>query len=290
MFYLAQTQTLRVAKIVEHGAYLASVDTDNDLFTNLPENAKIESKNILLPKKEAAGLKEGDTVSVFVYKDSSDRPIATTHDPLIHMGELKSLKVNDVTEIGAFLDMGLIKDLFLPFKEQTYRVKKNDNVLVSLYIDKSGRLSSTMKIYKMLKTDSPYKKDDIVTGLCYELIDNFGAFIAVDNCYSALIPKHRLFEKVLPGMTVTAHVAEVLADGKLELTLREKAYMELDSDGEKILEALKEADGFLPYHDKSAPDVIIARFGLSKNAFKRAIGHLQKNKVIRISDDGITLL
>ncbi|MCR5823196.1 MAG: RNA-binding protein [Lachnospiraceae bacterium] len=288
MFYLGRIQKLRVAKIADHGAYLTFEGVEAPSFGELPENETIDSKNILLPKKEAVGLKQNDEVSVFVYKDSSDRPIATIATPKLMMGEVKKLTVKDVTNIGAFLDWGLVKDLFLPFKEQTYRVRKGDEVLVSLYSDKSGRLCGTMKVYRMLESKAPYKKDDVVNGLCYELIDNFGAYIAVDDKYSAMIPKHRLFEKVLPGMTVVAHVAKVLEDGRLELALREKAYMELGSDGEKIYDILCAAGGFLPYHDKTSPELILAKFGLSKNAFKRAIGHLQKEGKIVISDDGIT--
>lgn len=288
MFYLGRTQTLRVAKRADHGVYLTYEGVENTFSTEIPENEQIESRNILLPKKEAEGLEQNDTVSVFIYKDSEDRPIATTTIPKLVMGEVKKLVVKDVNKVGAFLDWGLVKDLFLPFKEQTYKVKPGDEVLVSLYTDKSSRLCATMKVYKLLANVSPYKKDDIVNGLCYELIDSFGAYIAVDDKYSALIPKHRLFEKVLPGMNVVAHVAKVLDDGRLELTLREKAYMELDTDGEKIFEILQESGGFLPYHDKSSPDLILARFGMSKNAFKRAIGHLQKEGRIIIGEDGIT--
>ncbi len=289
MFYLGRIQNLRVAKLADHGAYLTFEGVENPSFGELPENETIDSKNILLPKKEAAGLKQNDIVNVFVYKDSSDRPIATAATPKLMMGEVKKLTVKDVTQIGAFLDWGLVKDLFLPFKEQTYRVRKGDEVLVSLYADKSGRLCGTMRVYKMLTSVSPYKKDDIVNGLCYELIENFGAYIAVDDKYSAMIPKHRLFEKVLPGMTVTAHVAKVLEDGRLELTLREKAYMELDTDGAVIYEKLCNEGGFLPYHDKSSPELILAKFGMSKNAFKRAIGHLLKEGKITIEDNGISL-
>jgi predicted RNA-binding protein (virulence factor B family) len=288
MFYLGRKQSLRVAKIAEHGAYLTFEGAPAPDFGDLPENETIDSRNILLPKKEAAGLKQNDIVEVFVYKDSGDRPIATTSTPKLQMGGLARLTVRDVTQIGAFLDWGLLKDLFLPFKEQTYRVRKDDNVLVSLYADKSGRLCATMKIYKMLASNAPYKKDDIVNGYCYEIIENFGAYIAIDDKYSAMIPKHRLFEKVLPGMTVVAHVAKVLDDGRLELALRDKAYMELGSDSEKVYDILCAAGGFLPYHDKSSPELILAKFGLSKNAFKRAIGHLMKEGRIAISDDGIS--
>lgn len=288
MFILGQMQTLKVAKIVEHGAYLAPIsDISEEALSLIPETEQIESKNILLPRKEAASLKVGDEVEVFIYKDSEDRPIATRVRPLLCMGEIVRLKVRDVSGIGAFLDWGLVKDLFLPFKEQTYRVRKGDLVPVALYSDKSSRLCATMRLYNRLQSQTPYKKDDIVNGYCYEIIENFGAYIAVDDRYSALIPKHRLFSKVLPGMDVTCHVVKVQEDGRLELSVRDKAYAELDDDGEKIFEILKEAGGFLPYHDKTSPELILAKFGLSKNAFKRAIGHLMKDGRIEILEDGI---
>ncbi|MBR6359428.1 MAG: RNA-binding protein [Lachnospiraceae bacterium] len=284
MFYLGRIQKVTVAKIMEHGAYLANAEEKG---FDVPENEQIDVGTVLLPRKEAVLLSVGEPLSVFVYKDSEDRPIATRTVPKLTMGEVKRLTVRDVSSIGAFLDWGLLKDLFLPFKEQTYRVKNGDEVLVSLYTDKSSRLCATMKVYKFLKNGSPYKKDDVVTGLCYDKIEAFGSYIAVDDIYSALIPKHRLFTEILPGMQVTANVVNVHEDGRLELSVTGKAYNEIDGDAEKILEALNEAGGFLPYHDKTSPDIIIAKFGISKNAFKRAIGHLQKNGKIFIYDNGI---
>lgn len=289
MFYLGRTQNLRVAKLVDHGAYLSSDGVSSEIC-DVPENEQIDSKNILLPKKQAEGLKTGDIVSVFIYKDSEDRPIATTTIPALTMGEIKKLRVKDVSQIGAFLDWGLMKDLFLPFKEQTFRVKRGDQVLVSLYADKSSRLCATMKIYSMLQSDSPYKADDMVKGTCYEKLESFGAYVAVDDKYSALIPKHMLFKQITPGMQVEARVMRVHEDGRLELTLRGKAYAEIDPDSEQIYERLVDAGGFLPYHDKTSPELIIAKFGLSKNAFKRAIGHLLKDGKIKILDNGIELV
>lgn len=145
---------------------------------------------MLLPVKQVpAGAKAGDEVEVFLYRDSSDRLIATTRTPKLIMGQVALLTVVQIGKVGAFLDWGLEKDLFLPFKQQTRKVKAGDQVLASLYIDKSGRLCATMNVYEQLRTDSPYKKDDMVTGRIYEISKNFGAFVAVDDCFSALIPK-----------------------------------------------------------------------------------------------------
>ena len=204
------------------------------------------------------------------------------------MGTIARLAVKEVTGIGAFLDWGLAKDLFLPFKEQTFRVQKGDSCLVSLYIDKSSRLCATAKIYNALASDSPYQREDQVSGTVYEIIDAFGAYVAVDDRYSALIPKKELFTTLKTGESIRARVTKVQPDGRLVLSIREKSYLQLDSDCALIYEALCKAGGFLPYHDKTSPELIKTKFGLSKNAFKRAIGHLQKEGKILIEEDGIS--
>ena len=221
---------------------------------------------------------------VFLYKDSSDRMIATTNEPKITLGQLAVLTVADVGRMGAFLDWGLEKDLFLPFKEQTEKVEKGDRCLVSLYVDKSERLCATMKIYHLLQTDSPYKKDDIVTGTVYEVNRDLGAFVAVDNLYSALIPKREMYGRMYPGQEIEARVAAVKEDGKL---VRGKIPEQMDKDAELILECIETCGGKLPFTDKADPERIKAEMGMSKAAFKRAVGRLLKQKKIVIKEDGI---
>jgi predicted RNA-binding protein (virulence factor B family) len=191
--------------------------------------------------------------------------------------------------MGAFLDWGLMNDLLLPFKEQTYKVEEGDNVLVALYVDKSNRLCATMKVYDFLSTDSNYKEGDIVTGMVYDKIDAFGVFVAVDNIYSALIPNNEIFKPLKYGEIVKARITSIREDNKLTLSLREKSYIQMDSDADMILELLKDEGGFLPYHDKSNSEDIKKKFNISKNAFKRAIGKLYKNGSIIIEDNGIRL-
>lgn len=279
MIQLGKIQTLTVVKTTDFGVYLAD-DADTR-----------KEETILLPKNQLEpGTKVGDQLSVFVYKDSEDRPIATLTTPKLTLKEIATLKVKEVTSIGAFLDWGIAKDLFLPFKEQTHPVIAEEEVLVSLYIDKSKRLCATMKIYDLLQLNSPYQKDDKVTGIVYEIIPAFGAFVAVDNKYSALIPNKELHVKLNPGQTITARVTMVQADGKLDLSLREKTHLQLDTDAELIFEKLSSAGGFLPFHDKSEPEDIKREFNLSKNAFKRAIGHLMKENKIKILENGIQAL
>lgn len=270
---LGKIQTLMVVKKVEFGVYLGT-----------------EKERVLLPKKQVPkDIEVGDPVEVFLYKDSSDRLIATTKHPKIVLGELKVLKVADTGKVGAFLDWGLEKDLLLPFKEQTAKVKKGDSCLVSLYVDKSKRLCATMRVYGKLRTDSPYKKDDHVAGIIYDKSDNFGLFVAVDNQYSALIPKREVYGSYRVGDRVEARVTEVKPDGKLDLSVREKAFLQMDADAEKVLEVIDNFGGELPFNDKADPEIIKRELGLSKNAFKRAVGRLLKERKIEIKEKTIAI-
>lgn len=288
MILLGRVQTLRVVKKTDFGVYLGDQGIESNIPVITDKKEIIDVPSILLPKAQAKDLAVGDTVEVFIYKDSEDRPIATTAKPHLTMGAIARLQVKEVTNIGAFLDWGLAKDLFLPFKEQTFRVQKGDSVLVALYIDKSSRLCATAKVYNSLAADSPYQREDQVSGTVYELIDAFGAYVAVDDRYSALIPKKELFTTLKPGEKISARVTKVQPDGRLVLSIREKSYLQMNTDCTLIYDALIKAGGFLPYHDKTSPDLIKAKFGLSKNAFKRAIGHLQKEGKLLIEEDGIS--
>ena len=251
----------------------------------LAEDKEHAEERILLPGKQVpAGSKIGDSLEVFVYRDSKDRMIATTNQPKLVMGEAALLTVAQVGKIGAFLDWGLEKDLLLPFKQQKKRVKQGEEVLVSLYIDKSGRLCATMNVYENLRTDSPYRKDDRVRGRVYEISDNFGAFVAVDDVYSALIPKKELYGKAEIGQEIEARVIEVLEDGKLTLSIREKAYIQMEKDAEELLAIINSYDGVLPFNDKVSPEIIKRETGMSKNEFKRAVGRLLKEGKIVIKE------
>ena len=288
MIQLGEIQTLTVVRRTDNGVYLSSGKGAN--YIPSENTATLKEDSILLPKNQVPENTEiGTTIRVFVYKDSKDRPIATTTMPPLTLGETAVLTVKEVSKIGAFLDWGLAKDLLLPFREQTTRVKEGDAILVALYIDKSSRLCATMHVYDYLETNSPYQKDDHVTGMVYDTIEEFGMYVAVDNCYSAMVPRKELIQPLRPGTVISARITTVHEDGKLELSLREKSYMQMTPDSELILEALQKANGFLPYHDKSNPEAIKAKFGLSKNAFKRAIGHLFKNGTIVIEENGIRL-
>lgn len=273
MMKIGKRQVLTVVKKVDFGVYLGS-----------------DEEKVLLPKRQVPeGIDLGDPVEVFLYKDSDDRLIATTNEPKVELGELAVLKVVDTSKFGAFLDWGLEKDLFLPFKQQTTKVQKGDQCLVTLYVDKSERLCATMRIYDLLRKDSPYKKDDEVQGIIYEISDNFGAFVAVDNQFSALIPKKDTFGNLKVGQMVQARVAAVKADGKLDLSIKDKIPMQMEKDAEMIYARIQACGGELPFTDKADAELIKQEFNMSKNAFKRAIGRLLKEKKVEITQKGIAI-
>lgn len=276
MFRLGERQTLEIVKEVEFGVYLATE-------TNAPSEERV-----LLPAKQVPeGAKQGDLLEVFVYKDSKDRFIATRNEPKLYLGETAVLKVVQINKVGAFLDWGLEKDLFLPFKEQTKLLNTGDECVVALYIDKSGRLCATMKVYPYLRKDSPYHKDDKVSGMIYEISQNFGAFVAVDNCFSALIPKKEMPKDLKVGDYVSARVSARKEDGKLDLSLREKAYIQMSIDAEKVMKKLQENEGVLPFTDKASPELIREQMDMSKNEFKRAVGNLLKAGKLEITHKDI---
>ncbi len=276
MIKLGEKQELICIKKVDFGVYLASSEKDEE--------------KVLLPAKQVPnGFGIGDKIKVFIYKDSKDRLIATVNEPGIMMGGVKKLKVLEVGKIGAFLDWGLEKDLLLPFKEQTYKVEEGDEVLVALYSDKSSRLCATMKVYKYLEKDSPYKKNDQVTGTLYEISDNFGAFVAVDDKYSALIPKKEMTKSLRCGQQINARVTSVKEDGKIDLSVKEKVQFQMSIDADKLVKRLEEEGGKLPFNDKASPERIREEMDMSKNEFKRAVGNLLKAGRIEILGNSIVL-
>ena len=271
--YLGKKRRLMIVKEVEFGVYLGNKDD-----------------KVLLPKKQVPkDVEVGDPVEVFLYKDSSDRLIATTQEPKITLDELAVLKVADTGRIGAFLDWGLEKDLLLPFKEQTHPVRKGEKCLVCLYVDKSHRLAATMKVYSHMSSESPYKAEDWVNGTIYEINETIGAFVAVDNKYYGLIPKKEMYGKFREGDTVKARVMRVREDGKLDLCVRERSYVQMGSDAELVLKVIDEFDGVLPFNDKARPETILREFNMSKNAFKRAVGRLLKEGKVEVNEDSIRL-
>ncbi len=278
MIELGKIQTLTITRETSIGVYLNISEEDND-------------DAILLPGKQVpAESSIGDEIEVFVYRDSEDRMIATTNMPKLTLGELAVLKVIDVSKVGAFLHWGLERDLFLPFNEQLFPVKKGEKYLFGLYVDKSHRLSATMYIEKLLSSDSPYRENDWISGIIYSIKEGFGALVAVDNKYFGLIHHSDFYGNFKVGSQVDARVLKVRDDGKLDLSLRAKAFKQVEIDAELILGILNRNDGFLPYNDRSTPEEINQQFAMSKGAFKKAIGNLFKQRIITITKEGIKLV
>ena len=278
MIKLGENQKLKIIRNSEYG-----------LFLNTDENA--DNKDILIPNRYVdESWNIGDFIEVFVYRDSKDRLVATTKEPKIKLGEIALLKVIEITSHGAFLDWGLEKDLFLPFKEQIRKILTGKEYLVSLYIDKSERLCATMNIYDLLRSDSEYSVGDEVSGIIYMMNKDMGAFVAVDNLYHGMIANKELFGEYKLGKVINCRVINVREDGKLDLSIRKKSYIQMDDDAELIYSRLKENGGLLPFNDNTSPDIIKEEFGLSKRAFKRAIGKLLKEKKIKQESTGIELI
>ncbi|ENK1243604.1 S1 RNA-binding domain-containing protein [Clostridium sporogenes] len=277
MIKLGEIQKLEIIREAPMGVYLNSKEDKSE-------------NDILLPGKQVPkDAKIGDEVEVFVYRDSEDRMIATINRPKITIGEIAPLKVIEKTKMGAFLDWGLERDLFLPFKEQTYGIQEGKEYLVYLYIDKSDRLCASMNVYRVLGTESHYKENDQVKGFIYDIKKEIGAFVAVDNEYHGLIPKNEIYDKLRYGDIVEARVTKVKEDGKLDLSIRKKAYKQMDEDADIILEKLNYNGGKLYLNDNSDPRAIKELLNMSKNAFKRAVGRLLKEGKIEFIEKGIKL-
>ncbi|GMQ64434.1 CvfB family protein [Vallitalea maricola] len=294
MIKLGKVQLLTVKRLSPIGIFLTSNENEqkeeNGFISDhyLDEKKDKEKEEVLLPKKQVPeGIKVGHQLEVFIYKDSKDRPIATTRKPKLVLGELAPLRVVQQTKIGAFMDWGLERDLFLPFREQTDKVHLNNEYLVSLYVDKSERLCATMDVYKHLSNESPYKKDDTVKGIVISVKEELGAFVAVDNKYNGLIPKIELFKNIKCGDYIEGRVTKVREDGKLNISLRQKAYLQMNDDSKKIMDKLIKNNGKLNLNDKSSPDRIKSELNMSKNAFKRAVGRLLKEGKIKFVGKGI---
>lgn len=274
MIQIGKKQCLNIVSRTDFGVYLGT-----------------KEEKVLLPVKQVpADVEIGDALTVFVYRDSQDRLIATTNTPKIELDRIAKLKVAQISQIGAFLDWGLEKDLFLPFKEQTYKVKPGDECLVVLYVDKSSRLCASMRrVYNYLVPADCYEKDSQVSGTVIEINPDYGAYVAIDDKYYGMIPNNELFSKVNIGDRIEGRVVKVRDDGKLMIGLRKKAYLQMDDDSQFVFDEIKKRGGRLPFNDKASPELIRSQFNMSKNEFKRAVGRLFKERKIVINPDSIEL-
>ena len=249
-------------------------------------------EGILLPKRFVpSGLQIDDTISVFVYHDSDNRLIATTQEPLAVVGDIAALKVVEVTSQGAFLDWGLMKDLFVPVSQQLSTMRLGGKYLVKLYIDaQTGRVAATEKIDKQISNDHLTVKEGEKVKIQVYRESEIGYVVIVNQVHQGLVYKNEVFTHLHIGQFIDeAFVKKIREDNKLDIGLGKQGGEKLADDHQKIISLLKSHKGFLPYHDKSAPDDIYAFFGMSKKAFKMNVGMLYKLKLISIAEDGIHL-
>ena len=267
---------LEVVKTVEFGVYL-----DGGVHGE-----------ILLPKRYVPeNAQPGDRLEVFIYLDSEDRLVATTEKPFVMAGEFAMLKVVEIAGVGAFLDWGLPKDLLVPFREQQEKMEKGKSYLVYVYLDhESQRIAATSKLDKCLGNvpvdyEAGEEVDLIVAGKT-----ELGYKAIVDNSHWGILYHNEVFQPLRPGEKLKGYIKQVREDDKIDLRLDKPGYEKIDPISKQILNQLKEAKGFLPFNDKSDPDVIVQQFRISKKNFKKAVGSLYKQRLINIEKDGIRLV
>ncbi len=277
MIEIGKYTTLEIEKIIQQGAYLLTGD---------------ETASILLPTKYIPeGVDVGDTVNVFIYRDSEDKIIATTEIPFAIVGEYAYLKVKSQTNFGAFLDWGLMKDLLVPFREQNESMEVGKSYLVRLYLDEnSDRIVATQHINKFLRDNEiTIQPNDEVEILVCEAVE-LGIKVIVNQKYWGMLFKNQLFCDVERGQKLRAWVKQVREDGKIDVSLQQPGFKEVLSAEEKILDLLQQNEGYCKLNDNSSPDEIYAELQISKKVFKKAIGKLFREKRIMIEDNGIRLM
>lgn len=278
MIKIGDLNNLKVVRRAEFGYYL-DAETGNT------------SDDILLPMKSTLGraLNIDDEVEAFIYRDTSDRLISTLKKPLAKVGDLAYLKVIDITEIGSFVEIGLERDIFVPFKEENYKLETGRKYLFYIYLDKTGRLAATTFIDRYLYDTDSYEIDDEVEGTVYGIQTNGTVMIAIDDIYRAVILRNENYTSITPGDRLKVRVKKYYEDGKMDVTTRKPRLEERDVVEEQILEYLKQNNGSMSYNDKSSPDDIKKIFKTSKNAFKRALGGLMKSDLIVQNEEGTRL-
>jgi len=251
-----------------------------------------ENLEVLLPNKYVpSGMKPGDEISVFIFKDSEDRLTATTIKPYIMLNEFAVLEVVDINPVGAFLDWGLEKDLLVPYSEQTSKMKVGGSYPVYLYLDeKTQRLVASGRINKFLELEdiTVNNGDEVELLICNST--DLGIVVIINDMHSGLLYDNELFQAVTPGERIKGWIKNVRPDNKIDVSLQRQGYINVEPNANKILQKLKDNDGFLNITDKSDPIIILAKLEMSKKTFKKAVGSLYKQKIIRIEKDGIYLV
>lgn len=246
---------------------------------------------VLLPSKYAPeNLQPGDSIKVFIYTDSEDRPVATTLTPKAVVGDYVSLTLKENTPIGAFMDWGLEKDLLVPVNEQQYEMTPGKSYVVKVCLDKStDRVYASARISAHSNSDTTKLNQGEKVSLLICSISEIGIMAVINNEYTGILYKNETFEDLAPGDIREGYISKIREDGKIDLSLKKPGYKSVINSADKILEKLKEANGFLPFNDKSSPDEIKTAFSISKKEFKRTIGGLYKQGLVDITKDGLQI-
>jgi predicted RNA-binding protein (virulence factor B family) len=273
MLEIGKHNLLAVNKITATGASLAS-----------------DAGEIILPHRHVpAGTKPGDTIDVFVYRDSNDRLIATTRSPKAQVGEFALLEVTDVGPVSAFLDWGLEKDLFVPFSEQAAPMKKGERHVVRVYLDNTGRISASAKLGKFLETGDIRLHEGDEVDLMLFAVTALGAKVIINGRYPGLLFKNEIHGRPVPGARFKGYISKLRKDNKIDVTLRKPGQRGMEGSKERILKTLAATGGFLPLGDKSPADLIGDVLKMSKRTFKKAVGGLYKEGFIELTENGIKL-
>lgn len=288
MINIGEFNTLKVSRRTDFGYYLdAGTERMGD--------------DILLPNKSALGreLEDGEEVKAFVYRDSKDRIIATLGEPLAKVGDIAYLKVVGKSRVGAFVSIGLERDVLIPFREQKYDIEVGNRYLFYIYLDKTGRIAATTDIDRYLDTldtEDPeamqknrYRVGDEVTGIVYGFQTNGSAMVAVDKTYKGVILVNEYFSELKEGYELKLRVKKIYDDGRLGLTPRKRPVEERTDLQEQILDYMKKNGGSMPFNDKSSPEDIKRVFHQSKNYFKNALGGLMKRGLVVQDEEGTKL-
>lgn len=276
MLFIGKYNYLTIERVTSVGMFLSDV----------------EGEEVLLPNQYITDdMQVGDQIKVFVYLDSEDRPVATTQTPKIIRNEFAFLEVKDVSEYGAFLDWGLIKDLFVPFREQPKPMEIGEWHVVFLYLDqKTQRLLASAKIDKFLETDRlTVSEGEEVDVLVWQKTD-LGYNVVVNQYHKGLIYANEVFQPLEIGDSLKGYVKKIREENKLDISLQKTGYEVVEPVAKQILEELQKGKGFLNLSDNSSPEDIYKRLKISKKVFKKAIGGLYKQGIIRITNDGIYLV
>lgn len=272
---LGKYNQLEVVKEVDFGIYLDGGDDGE----------------ILLPSRYVPeGCRPGDMLNVFIYLDNEERLIATTLQPLVQVDEFACLEVAWVNEYGAFLDWGLMKDLFVPFREQKMKMQKGRRYVIHAHVDEeSYRIMASAKVERYLSKEMPdYTPGQEVEVMVWQKTD-LGYKVIVENRFGGLVYQKEVFQPLEPGMRLTAYIRQVREDGKIDLTLQQDGQRKVKDFSDVLLQFMKDQGGYTTLNDKSAAEEIYETFGVSKKTFKKAVGDLYKKRLIVLEEGGIRL-